>query len=272
LQAVNKDLHKLYEIICTCNGDKPRSNLLSAITKTDDNQENILNRPQLLNMAFAIQKNVDNLQDLIIYMKKALDKHLVQIQGNFYLLYHFSKTWCNHNFMLFSILVANLETNEMEGDQKEQIEILKVLLLKKCQQIVTFRQILKTEQQTATTGLNNIRSMYEHEKVVMHEQMAVLREEVSLMRIEIMNYSSKFKTPKGYCSRADFNFLLHVALVVERMYSEKLEASRTKTGDLIRCLVASEKQNQSLRLMINGEKDKMKKTKFIEDDENNKCM
>lgn len=70
---------------------------------------------------------------------------------------------------------------------------LKSLLSVKREQIITLRNVLKSNKQTAEVALTNLKSKYENEKIIVSDTMSKLRNELRLLKEDAATFSSKYK-------------------------------------------------------------------------------
>lgn len=77
------------------------------------------------------------------------------------------------------------------ADLHEQIIKLKSLLSTKREQIATLRTVLKSNKNTAEVALNNLKSKYENEKLVVSDTMCNLRNELRILKSDAATFSSK---------------------------------------------------------------------------------
>lgn len=98
-------------------------------------------------------------------------------------------------FSFFNFLVSSAtdkESSEEIADLHEQIIKLKSLLSTKREQIATLRTVLRSNKNTAEVALNNLKSKYENEKLVVSDTMCNLRNELRILKSDAATFSSKY--------------------------------------------------------------------------------
>lgn len=91
---------------------------------------------------------------------------------------------------VFHVLASDKESSEEIADLHEQIIKLKSLLSTKREQIATLRTVLKSNKNTAEVALNNLKSKYENEKLVVSDTMCNLRNELRILKSDAATFSS----------------------------------------------------------------------------------
>lgn len=234
LVGLSDSLAQLYHHVCTVNGDTPSrvlldhktedlsldSDSLSAIQsqlKSDIlvQQPNVFEDLQGLGDAIEVKKYVDTIKDQIKYLKTAVE-HAIEL----------NKDKIPGNFS-----PADKESSEEIADLHEQIIKLKSLLSTKREQIATLRTVLKSNKNTAEVALNNLKSKYENEKLVVSDTMCNLRNELRILKSDAATFSS-----------------------LRAMFAARCEEYVTQVDDLTNQLTAAEDEkktlNQLLRLAV----------------------
>lgn len=112
------------------------------------------------------------------------------------------------------------------------------------------RTVLKSNKNTAEVALNNLKSKYENEKIVVSDTMCNLRNELRILKEDAATFSSKISVNFFKNYKILFSFILGL----RAMFAARCEEYVTQVDDLSNQLTAAEDEkktlNQLLRLAV----------------------
>lgn len=129
---------------------------------------------------------------------------------------------------------------------------MKSLLSTKREQIATLRTVLKSNKNTAEVALNNLKSKYEKEKIIVSETMLKLRNELRALKEDAATFSSEYSIVFVHFTE---NILIQIKIVgLRAMFAARCEEYATQVEELQAQLSATEEErrtlNQLLRLAV----------------------
>ncbi|XP_077298357.1 microtubule-associated protein Bicaudal D [Arctopsyche grandis] len=228
LAAATDQLASLYHHVCTVNGEEPNRVLLhhekntqeaeqlEGENKVDGEAGDLLTEGEGVSEAAETAKHIDTLLDQIDHLRAAVDKTI---------------DLGNVKARAASNQVSKDDNGQEISEYQEQVIKLKSLLSTKREQIATLRTVLKSNKNTAEVALNNLKSKYEKEKIIVSETMLKLRNELRLLKEDAATFSS-----------------------LRAMFAARCEEYATQVEELQAQLSAAEEErrtlNQLLRLAV----------------------
>lgn len=110
---------------------------------------------------------------------------------------------------------------------QEQIVKLKAMLSTKREQIATLRSVLKANKSTAEVALGNLKGKYEHEKLIVTETMARLRNELKALKEDAATFAS-----------------------LRAMFAQRCDEYVTQLDEVQRQMAAAEEEKKTLNSLL----------------------
>lgn len=241
LKYVSEDLQRLYNHVCSANGDHP-TNSFSRREKQDKSKmdENINTSPVKSSDTpksaaevrqspmgsenpnetvergdpYSCYRLISSVRDQVKFLRQAVEK-TVEI----------SKQRASE----YRVLLSDDETSGgEEGEaQKQQIIKLQSLLTTKREQITTLRTVLKANKSTYEVALANLKSRYENDKAVQAETVAQLKRSLKALKAEVSTFAS-----------------------LRGMYAARCEEYLVQVDELQRKFAASEEEKKTLNHLL----------------------
>lgn len=241
LKYVSEDLQRLYNHVCSANGDHP-TNSFSRREKQDKSKmdENINTSPVKSSHTqksaaevrqspmgsenpnetvergdpYSCYRLISSVRDQVKFLRQAVEK-TVEI----------SKQRASE----YRVLLSDDETSGgEEGEaQKQQILKLQSLLTTKREQITTLRTVLKANKSTYEVALANLKSRYENDKAVQAETVAQLKRSLKALKAEVSTFAS-----------------------LRGMYAARCEEYLVQVDELQRKFAASEEEKKTLNHLL----------------------
>ena len=241
LKYVSEDLQRLYNHVCSANGDHP-TNSFSRKEKQDKSKmdENINTSPvnssgtqksvaevrqspmgsenpnEIVERGdpYSCYRLISSVRDQVKFLRQAVEK-TVEI----------SKQRASE----YRVLLSDDETSGgEEGEaQKQQIIKLQSLLTTKREQITTLRTVLKANKSTYEVALANLKSRYENDKAVQAETVAQLKRSLKALKAEVSTFAS-----------------------LRGMYAARCEEYLVQVDELQRKFAASEEEKKTLNHLL----------------------
>lgn len=241
LKYVSEDLQRLYNHVCSANGDHPTNsfsrrekqdkskmdeNINTSPVKSSDTQKSAAevrqspmgsenpNETVERGDPYSCYRLISSVRDQVKFLRQAVEK-TVEI----------SKQRASE----YRVLLSDDETSGgEEGEaQKQQIIKLQSLLTTKREQITTLRTVLKANKSTYEVALANLKSRYENDKAVQAETVAQLKRSLKALKAEVSTFAS-----------------------LRGMYAARCEEYLVQVDELQRKFAASEEEKKTLNHLL----------------------
>ena len=248
LKLVSEDLAKLYQQVCTANGDTPNQIVLEHLKtlspryknkqlngspmvnggvkniteeknvadKNNDEQKDDDN-PEESGDPLACYKLITAVRDQVRFLRKAVEK-TVDISRE-------RREGSTH------LAGSDYEVDDMTpadgGSLQDQVLKLQRLAATKREQITTLRTVLKANKSTYEVGLTNLKSRYESDKALQNEVIAKLKRNLKSMQAESATFQS-----------------------LRSMFAQRCEDYVAQVDDLQRRLTAAEDEKKTLNHLL----------------------
>ena len=247
LKLVSEDLARLYQQVCTANGDTPNQIVLEHLrtlspgykaTKTANialgNTSNLVNG-DIKNEALqkhamkedneiaedagdplACYKLITAVRDQVRFLRKAVEKTV-----------DISRERREVQQPVITELELEEGTSQDNGSLQDQVLKLQRLAASKREQITTLRTVLKANKSTYEVALANLKSRYESDKSLQNEVISKLKRNLKSMQAESATFQS-----------------------LRSMFAQRCEDYVTQVDDLQRRLTAAEDEKKTLNHLL----------------------
>lgn len=247
LKLVSEDLAKLYQQVCTANGDTPNQIVLEHLRtlspryKANKKEINSLGDAQILVNGdvknVASEKNADKkddefpedaddpiacyklitaVRDQVRFLRKAVEKTV-----------DISRERREVSCPVGSGQLVEENTGVENGSLQDQVLKLQKLAATKREQITTLRTVLKANKSTYEVALANLKSRYESDKSLQNEVIAKLKRNLKSMQAESATFQS-----------------------LRSMFAQRCEDYVAQVDDLQRRLTAAEDEKKTLNHLL----------------------
>ena len=241
LKYVSEDLQRLYNHVCSENGDHPANSFTrkekqekvspaasKMERKTTDStakestaevrqspmgSENP-NETMERGDPYSCYRLISSVRDQVKFLKQAVEK-TVEIS--------------KQRALEYRVVVSDDDASSGEDSdvQKQQIEKLQSLLTTKREQITTLRTVLKANKSTYEVALANLKSRYENDKAVQSETVGQLKRNLKALKAEVSTFAS-----------------------LRSMYANRCEEYLVQVDELQRKHAASEEEKKTLNHLL----------------------
>ena len=241
LKYVSEDLQRLYNHVCSENGDHPANSFTrkekqekvspaasKMERKTTDStakestaevrqspmgSENP-NETMERGDPYSCYRLISSVRDQVKFLKQAVEK-TVEIS--------------KQRALEYRVVVSDDDASSGEDSdvQKQQIAKLQSLLTTKREQITTLRTVLKANKSTYEVALANLKSRYENDKAVQSETVGQLKRNLKALKAEVSTFAS-----------------------LRSMYANRCEEYLVQVDELQRKHAASEEEKKTLNHLL----------------------
>ena len=248
LKLVSEDLAKLYQQVCTANGDTPNQIVLEHLktlspryklnkpmngslimngdvknvaedekTVSDKNGDDQKDDPEESGDPLACYKLITAVRDQVRFLRKAVEK-TVDISRE--------RREVTSNSVGSEHEVDDV-TLQDSGSLQDQVLKLQRLAASKREQITTLRTVLKANKSTYEVALANLKSRYESDKALQNEVITKLKRNLKSMQAESATFQS-----------------------LRSMFAQRCEDYVAQVDDLQRRLTAAEEEKKTLNHLL----------------------
>lgn len=241
LRYVSEDLQRLYNHVCSANGDHPtnsfaRKEKQEKSSNTASKMETNAADPNAKESAAEVRQSpmgsenpnetmergdpyscyrlISSVRDQVKFLKQAVEK-TVEIS--------------RQRALEYKVVISDDDASSGEDSvaQKQQIVKLQSLLTTKREQITTLRTVLKANKSTYEVALANLKSRYENDKAVQSETVAQLKRNLKALKAEVSTFAS-----------------------LRSMYAARCEEYLVQVDELQRKFAASEEEKKTLNHLL----------------------
>ena len=241
LKYVSEDLQRLYNHVCSANGDHPANSFTRkekqekvshAASKMGRNTADSTVKESTAEVRqspmgsenpnetmergdpYSCYRLISSVRDQVKFLKQAVEK-TVEIS--------------KQRALEYRVVVSDDDASSGEDSdvQKQQIQKLQSLLTTKREQITTLRTVLKANKSTYEVALANLKSRYENDKAVQSETVGQLKRNLKALKAEVSTFAS-----------------------LRSMYANRCEEYLVQVDELQRKHAASEEEKKTLNHLL----------------------
>ena len=241
LKYVSEDLQRLYNHVCSANGDHPANSFTRkekqekvshAASKMERNTADSTAKESTAEVRqspmgsenpnetmergdpYSCYRLISSVRDQVKFLKQAVEK-TVEIS--------------KQRALEYRVVVSDDDASSGEDSdvQKQQIAKLQSLLTTKREQITTLRTVLKANKSTYEVALANLKSRYENDKAVQSETVGQLKRNLKALKAEVSTFAS-----------------------LRSMYANRCEEYLVQVDELQRKHAASEEEKKTLNHLL----------------------